>query len=278
MPDLAYPGPTERLPWLPSDFSPARQKRSPRELAGWSVAGLLLLASGSYWLGTRAGERPTGSGVGAQTALPSAAKPPHLVTPAQPRAQPVPTAEPAAVVPPPVTAPTREVVKVIHEYVRVPQPIPAPANRNESPRAHAPRAQAPRAQAPQAQAQPAPAATIAAPPPQRTASVAAPVPAPLTLWPSRQVAGANGRLVQIGSFGSVEQAKLGWRHMQLAYPAVGRLPAVVVETRNSRGRRFYRFQIGTTSQAHSEVLCQRMKLINFSCAVIGLPWKEKVER
>jgi hypothetical protein len=67
--------------------------------------------------------------------------------------------------------------------------------------------------------------------------------------------------------------------MVRAYPAMARLPALVVETRNSRGRHFYRFQIGTTSQAHSEVLCQRMQKIRFSCAVVGLSWKPKgVER
>jgi hypothetical protein len=92
------------------------------------------------------------------------------------------------------------------------------------------------------------------------------------------VSGAAGRLVEIGAFGSVLQAKLGWRHMVGAYPAVARLPAVVRPDRNSRGRVFYRFRIGTTSQAHSEVLCQRMQRIRFSCAVVGLPWKAKVER
>jgi hypothetical protein len=66
--------------------------------------------------------------------------------------------------------------------------------------------------------------------------------------------------------------------MARAYPAMKRLPAVVVETRNSLGRTFYRFQVGTTSQAHSEVLCQRMQSISLSCAVVGLPWKSRVER
>jgi hypothetical protein len=113
-----------------------------------------------------------------------------------------------------------------------------------------------------------------------TAKPAAPAkPKPLTLWPSREAKGASGRLVQIGAFGSRQQAKLGWRYMQRSYPAVSRLPAVVVEARNSRGRRFYRFQIGTTSQAHSEVLCQRMEKIKLSCAVVGLPGAKKaVER
>jgi hypothetical protein len=85
--------------------------------------------------------------------------------------------------------------------------------------------------------------------------------------------------VRIGAFGTRQQAKLGWRYMVGTYPAVAHLQATVIETRNSRGRPFYRFQIGTTSQAHSEVLCQRMEKIRLSCAVVGLPWKPKgVER
>jgi hypothetical protein len=60
---------------------------------------------------------------------------------------------------------------------------------------------------------------------------------------------------------------------------VAHLKATVVADRNSRGRSFYRFQLGTTSQAHSEVLCQRMEKIRFSCAVVGLSWDPKgVER
>ena len=84
--------------------------------------------------------------------------------------------------------------------------------------------------------------------------------------------------MQIGAFGSVYQAKRGWWFMVRSYPAMAHLPAVVRDTRNSHGRTFYRFQVGTTSQAHSEVLCQRMQAIKFSCAVVGLPWKAKVER
>jgi hypothetical protein len=92
------------------------------------------------------------------------------------------------------------------------------------------------------------------------------------------VAGAAGRLVEIGAFGSVPQAKLGWRYMVRAFPAMTRLPAVVRPDHNSKGRVFYRFRVGTTSQAHSEILCQRMQRIHLSCAVVDLPWKAKVER
>jgi hypothetical protein len=113
-----------------------------------------------------------------------------------------------------------------------------------------------------------------------TATKAAPgASKPLPIWPAWQSQGAAGRIVRIGAFGTRYQAKLGWRYMVRAYPAVAHLPATVVETHNSQGRAFYRFQIGTTSQAHSEVLCQRMQRIQFSCAVVGLPWKPKgVER
>jgi hypothetical protein len=97
-------------------------------------------------------------------------------------------------------------------------------------------------------------------------------------WNPRVFSGAAGRVVQDGAFGTVRQAKRGWWFMVRAYPAMAHLPAVVRPTRNSKGRVFYRFQVGTTSQAHSEVLCQRMETIRLSCAVVGLPWKAKVER
>jgi hypothetical protein len=97
-------------------------------------------------------------------------------------------------------------------------------------------------------------------------------------WNPRVYEGAAGRLVQIGAFGSTRQAKRGWWFMVRAYPAVAHLPAVVRTSQNSKGRAFYRFQVGTTSQAHSEILCQRMERIGLSCAVVGLPWKAKVER
>ena len=99
------------------------------------------------------------------------------------------------------------------------------------------------------------------------------------LWPSRVSAGASGRLIQIGAFGTRYQAKRGWWAMVRAYPALKHLPTVVNDARNSKGRVFYRLQIGTTSQAHSEVLCQKMERIHFSCAVVGLPGERKaVER
>ena len=54
-------------------------------------------------------------------------------------------------------------------------------------------------------------------------------------------------------------------------PALKHLPALVVPVQSRRnGRVYYRLQMGTTSQAHSAVLCQRMRMIGQGCVVIGL--------
>jgi hypothetical protein len=81
--------------------------------------------------------------------------------------------------------------------------------------------------------------------------------------------GASGRLVRIGTFSTARQAKKGWWAIMRVNPALKRLPALVVPVQSLRdGRTYYRLQMGTTSQAHSEVLCQRMRIIGQSCVVI----------
>jgi len=271
MPDTASVDASDRLPWL-SDTprtveAPARKQRSKtagtQGLAGWAVAAVLLVAGGSYWLGTKTAAPPesaqvqTSPGSTPETTLtlPEAFAPdqPEVPMTAAPEVSPAPA--PVVTIPSSVTRPARR-----ERRPRLTREEPPTANLEETVGA-------------QTAASESTEAKVAAAPPPVVAK-----PQPPKLWPSRQVKGAAGRLVQIGAFGSRQQAKLGWRRMQRAYPAVGRLPAVVVESRNSRGRRFYRFQIGTTSQAHSEILCQRMQRIDFSCAVLGLPWKSKVER
>lgn len=105
-------------------------------------------------------------------------------------------------------------------------------------------------------------------PARRTASSA---PAKLQYWPARKSAAAAGRMVRIGTFASSAQAKKGWRAVVGIYPGMRQIPAVVVPNRSLRdGRVYYRLQMGTTSQAHSEVLCQRMRIIGQSCVVVGL--------
>ena len=81
-------------------------------------------------------------------------------------------------------------------------------------------------------------------------------------------------MVRIGTFASPRLAKKGWWRVTGTYPGMSRIPTLVVPVQSLRnGQTYYRLQMGTTSQAHSEVLCQRMRIIGQSCVVVGLPAK-----
>lgn len=244
----------DRLPWLADEPTPPRSRGPSRELVGWAVAGALIVAGISYWMGERSsGQQPAQRAARSETTVPLPA--PRPAEPLQPQV---------------IFEPAPEVRPVIEREV----PIATPRVERKPVRPR--EAASEPLDTAQLTAGPKPPAAIPVP-----AAPAPPTPAnrSLTLWPATRSQGSHGRIVRIGAYGSRLQAKLGWRTMVQAYPAVAHLPATVVETRNSRGRPFYRFQIGTTSQAHSEVLCQRMEKIRLSCAVVGLPWKPKgVER
>lgn len=243
----------DRLPWLADEARRPQKAAKKRDLLPWAIAVVLLVAAVSFWLGSRASvsQAPQTAAPRATLTLPA----PQPVSPPQ-----------VAIAPQPqvVQAPIPEIRQAPVPQVRIATPI-RKIIREEAARAVA--AQERQSVAPPAHK------VAASPAPAKAVPYVSPAP-----WPPRVTAGAYGRLVQIGSYGSVQQAKVGWRYMVRAYPAVAHLPAVVRPDRNSRGRVFYRFRIGTTSQAHSEVLCQRMKRIQLSCAIIGLPWKSKVER
>jgi len=260
----------DRLPWLADETLPKMPspKRGGSDLARWAVALVLLVAVASFWIGTRS----------QQQELPTAAQPKATVPLPQPRS---PSREvaigPQRQVSPAPTPDVRPAPAPEVRFVRPPRSIrltraeAAEARRAAAARKVAEELPKPATQeAAKTEAPPTPAPVAAAPPVARSA--------PVRPWQPRVVAGAARRLVEIGAFGSVTQAKSGWWYMVRTYPAVAHLPAVVRPDRNSRGRTFYRFRVGTTSQAHSEVLCQRMQRIHFSCAVVGLPWKAKVER
>jgi hypothetical protein len=252
MSEVQVAGGLDRLPWLADEPKrrPAPAKRRDLIIPS-ALVSVLLVAGISFWVGTRSelSQAPRHSSIArpsATVAVPPARPAPSPEVRVTPQRQVTPLPEPLV-----RQAPIRE--------IHIAPPIRTVAVEDVVKQVTAEhQAEKPAAAAPQAKP-------------------AAP-PAELTPWPPRVTAGAYGRLVQIGAYGSRIQAKQGWAAMVRAYPAVSHLNAVVVETRNSRGRSFYRFQIGTTSQAHSEVLCQRMQKIDLSCAIIGLPWKAKIER
>jgi hypothetical protein len=255
----------DRLPWLPDEpkLQPQTRRRGTnnRELVSWAFVAMLLVAIVSYWMGARSWQpaqspQPRAHGPSTTAPVPH----PSIAKPQQPQV----LLEPAPQVSP---APAREVPLARPRAVKrsVIRPSRFPRRENET-------AALEKAVADQ-NVTTEPAKTAAPPktaPSAKTVARANPDAKPLKAWPASQSQGAKGRIVRIGAFGSRQQAKVGWRHMVRAYPAVAHLKATVVTDRNSRGRRFYRFQIGTTSQAHSEVLCQRMDKIRLSCAVVGL--------
>jgi outer membrane biosynthesis protein TonB len=250
--------PSDRLPWLSDEPLPKPAKDSGNHVLGWAAGAVAAVAVAAFWLGTRSvEEQPPGASKQTPPAttvrLPEPrVTEPEVRMPAQPQVNPAPAPQLRP-------APAREV------RISATPPTERASPETSAAKEHAAEA----ASAPAERPTQAPTPVIAAPRPQA---------APLTPWNPRISAGAAGRLVEVGAFGSVPQAKVGWRYMVRTYPAMIRLPAVVRPDRNSRGRTFYRFRVGTTSQAHSEVLCQRMQQIRFSCAVVGLPWKAKVER
>jgi len=224
----------ERLPWLTDEKRPKRSWRGLLLFVGGTLAALLV-AGVSYWIGM-------------QTA-------PAIAPP---------VAEPSTTIelPEPVVG-TPEMIRP-EASVQDAQP-----QRMVVPEAAQPQRAAPiERRAPIRVKRKAPTARKAA------AKPAQPKKAALQSWPVRQVEGASGRMVRIGTFASARQAKKGWWKVTGTYPGMSRIPTLVVPVQSLRnGQTYYRLQMGTTSQAHSEVLCQRMRIIGQSCVVVGLPAK-----
>ncbi len=232
----------DRLPWLGEEVEPPREHRT-RDAIGLAIVAALLIFGVSYWIASQNWQRE--------------------------RAQREAATMPPAAVPLP-KAPPRPRVAVRQPHRRIGT---APTQRlaeNEATRA------APKTPSETAK-------TVAAPTTSEVVKAVAANEAPKAAKPvaessGKQLAsgappGSTGRLVRIGTFASPFQAKLGWRSMVRAYPALVHLPAVVVATGKSQAS--YRFQIGTSSQANSELLCQHMQRINYSCGIVGAGWKSR---
>jgi hypothetical protein len=224
----------DRLPWLQDEPKVQPMRRRGTGAIG-SVMGVVLLVGGlAFWFGARSVEPqvpPSSASPRATVRLP-AARPAAPVQP-QVKIAPQPEIEPIVAPPMPIIAPPPPVMRAPEKTLSVPRPAEiAPA--------------APEASKPA--------------PPER-----------LQPWPVRQIDGAAGRLVRVGAFNSVHQAKRGWWAIVRVNPTLKGLPALVVPVQSLRnGRVYYRLQMGTTSQAHSAVLCQRMRMIAQPCVVIGL--------
>jgi len=235
----------DRLPWLPDE--PARTRQSSGNMLGWAAFVILLVAGLAYWLGQRSAEVAPPAPESSLTRPEATIRLPDAAGPARPAdVQPVtpPRAEPIAAPPIPIMesqpAPRRAAVERVRprpEAVveETPGDAEAESQLNQT-----------------IAAQEAPKKPVATGP-----------------WPVRAVEGASGRLVRVGAFRTARQAKKGWWAIVKVNPTLKRLPALVVPVQSQRnGNVYYRLQMGTTSQAHSAVLCQRMRMIAQSCVVI----------
>lgn len=228
----------DRLPWLPDE--PAQKRPQRRGGAGGLVAGVLavlLVAGGGFWMGTRSVEQ-TPASIQPVTQPSTTVRLPQALPGT--KAAPAPQVEPMAGSPIPIV---EDEPRVRHAAVRAAK---APKPRKASAPVSKP------VEIAQAEA---------SPPPE---------PQPPQPWPVREIEGASGRLVRVGAFVTAHQAKRGWWAITRVNPALKHLPALVVPVQSLRnGHVYYRLQMGTTSQAHSAVLCQRMRMIAQSCVVIG---------
>jgi hypothetical protein len=226
----------DRLPWLPDDEPAVRPaRRRSNSLIGSALAVVLLVSGAAFWLGTRGVEDLAPSAGSPRKAATTVRLPAARQAAPQPEVKiaPVPEVEPIVAPPTPIIEPPHKVERVAERVLSTPRST----------------------------SETAPAAIEIA---------KAPEPERLEPWPVRVIDGAAGRLVRIGAFSSVHQAKRGWWAIVKVNPTLKRLPALVVPVQSLRsGRTYYRLQMGTTSQAHSAVLCQRMRMIAQPCVVIG---------
>ena len=255
----------DRLPWL-SDTRGRRRPSDSTWLLAWAMFATMLVAGVSYWMGMKSVAEPDAFDFGAPP------RPAATVRLPEPTVVPSPMQEVRP-------APAPEVEPVAEPApVAIPKPEPVRTTKAKSTRQAAAKAGASRRTVAKAK-------TAAPVRKSRARSTAAKTKAatrraaPLQAWPASQSAGAYGRMVRVGAFESRRQAKQGWARIVRVYPGMRGLNAVVVPSPSLRnGRTFYRLQFGTTSQAHSTVLCQRMRIVGQSCVVVGLPADQRGAR
>ena len=85
-----------------------------------------------------------------------------------------------------------------------------------------------------------------------------------------KVQAVSDQMVRIGRFATQSDAESGWAMVLHKWPGMHSLSVVPVPIKSLRdGNTYYRLQVGTTSRAHSEVVCQRAHDLDQSCTVIG---------
>ena len=231
----------DRLPWL----EPYRESKAPgrplprrgygRPLALGAAIGLLLaVGAGGYWLGQRS-DSPAPPRPSATVSLPPAKPAPVQV------AEAAPAPEPAVVEPEP--------------------PKPAKAERPKPARAAAKRKSPPRKKIRSAGIQKSRYNAVRAA--QERKSVSRP-------WPKMPSPGPAGQVIQLGAFSTPARANNAYSLRVARYPALARMPKVVVPVITRPDRRvLYVLRLGTTSRQQSKTVCRNLRASGDHCLVIG---------
>lgn len=89
-------------------------------------------------------------------------------------------------------------------------------------------------------------------------------------WPKQPSPGPAGRVIQLGAFSNPDRAYITYRQRIARYPALGRMPRVIVPVaRGNNGRLLYVLRLGTGSRQQSRTVCRNLRRSGDHCLVIG---------
>lgn len=242
------PANEDRLPWL----EPYRETKKPGKplprrgygkpfAYGLGAALLISVGAGGYWLGQ-------------QDDAPSTSKSSETIALPPPNPQPVQVAE----APPAEPAPVAETAPPEPAKVTKPAPVKKKAARKRTPRKKIRSAgvETDRIKAVRA------AQERAAPAPQP--------PAPARVWPKMPSPGPAGQVIQLGAFTTAYRASNAYQARIARYPALARMPRVIVPVATKPdGRVLYVLRLGTSSRQQSKTVCRNLRRSGDHCLVIG---------
>jgi hypothetical protein len=82
--------------------------------------------------------------------------------------------------------------------------------------------------------------------------------------------GPAGQVIQLGAFTTPARASNAYQQRVARYPALGRMPRVVVPVITKPGGRIlYVLRLGTTSRQQSKTVCRNLQRSGDHCLVIG---------
>ncbi|MDI7775032.1 SPOR domain-containing protein [Asticcacaulis sp. EMRT-3] len=88
--------------------------------------------------------------------------------------------------------------------------------------------------------------------------------------PSPAASAESNRLIQVGSFSSVQAARTAWDHLQTQYPVALRYKARFQPITTASGQAMVRLKVGPVADgAHAEALCQALSVRDSWCERAG---------